>query len=387
MIFGDKNINEPIRWAMVGGGNGSQIGYTHRSAALRDFNFDLLAGAFDENPSNGREFGVRLHVASERCYPNYKVMFAEEAERPDGIEAVSVATPNFTHFEITKAALEAGLHVICEKPLCFTMDEAEELRRLSEQKNKVVGITYGYSGHQILRHARRMIANGNLGEIRIINMQFAHGFHNTEVERNSSSTKWRIDPRRAGPSYVLGDIGTHPLYLSEMLVPELKIKRLMCTRKSFVKSRAPLEDNAYTIMEYDTGAVGMVWSCAVNAGSMHGQKIRIIGEKASLEWCDEHPNQLRYEVQGEPARVLDRGMGYLEPEALDEDRIGPGHAEGLFEAWSNLYRRFAIAMRARERGEKLDIWYPDIRSGVEGVRWIVNCVKSADLDGIWVTYE
>lgn len=240
MIFGDKNINEPIRWAMVGGGNGSQIGYIHRSAALRDFNFDLLAGAFDENPSNGREFGVRLHVASERCYPNYKVMFAEEAERPDGIEAVSVATPNFTHFEITKAALEAGLHVICEKPLCFTMDEAEELRRLSEQKNKVVGITYGYSGHQILRHARRMIANGNLGEIRIINMQFAHGFHNTEVERNSSSTKWRIDPRRAGPSYVLGDIGTHPLYLSEMLVPELKIKRLMCTRKSFVKSRAPL---------------------------------------------------------------------------------------------------------------------------------------------------
>lgn len=140
-------------------------------------------------------------------------------------------------------------------------------------------------------------------------------------------------------------------------------------------------------MEYDTGAVGMVWSCAVNAGLMHGQKIRIIGEKASLEWCDEHPNQLRYEVQGEPARVLDRGMGYLEPEALDEDRIGPGHAEGLFEAWSNLYRRFAIAMRARERGEKLDIWYPDIRSGVEGVRWIVNCVKSADLDGIWVTYE
>jgi len=164
----------------------------------------------------------------------------------------------------------------------------------------------------------------------------------------------------------------------------------MCVRQSFVRSRAPLEDNAYTIMEYDTGAVGTVWSSAVNAGSMHGQKVRVVGSKASLEWWDERPNQLVYEVQGRPAQALERGMGYLYPEALADDRIGAGHPEGLFEAWSNLYRRFAQAMDATDRGDAAllrTVRYPDIHAGVEGVRWVENCVRSADRGGAWVDYE
>ncbi|MDU8925263.1 Gfo/Idh/MocA family oxidoreductase [Pasteurellaceae bacterium LIM206] len=272
MIYGEKVVERPIRWAMVGGGKGSQIGYIHRSAALRDFCFELVAGAFDIVPERGKSFGKNLHVSEERCYPDYKTMFAEEAKRSDGIEAVSIATPNGTHFEICKAALEAGLHVICEKPLCFTYAEALELKRLVEQKRKILGVTYGYAGHQIIEEGRRLVADGALGEIRIINMQFAHGFHNVAVERNTASTKWRVDPKFAGPSYVLGDVGTHPLYLSEVMVPQLKIKRLLCTRQSFVKTRAPLEDNATTLMEYDNGAVATVWSSGVNCGSMHGQK-------------------------------------------------------------------------------------------------------------------
>lgn len=387
MIFGNKVIEKPLRWAMVGGGYGSQIGYIHRSAALRDFNFELLAGAFDVDPQKGKEFGVQMHVDPDRCYSDYRTMFAEDVKRPDGIQAVSIATPNGTHYEICKAALEAGLHVVCEKPLCFTSTEAEELAALANKNNKVIGITYGYSGHQMIEQAREMVADGALGEIRIINMQFAHGFHNVAVEANTASTKWRVDPKIAGPSYVLGDIGTHPLYLSEVIAPNLKIKRLMCSRQSFVKSRAPLEDNAYTIMEYDTGAVGTVWSCAVDAGSMHGQKIRIIGEKASLEWWDEHPNQLRYEVQNKPAQVLERGMGYLSPQAVAEDRIGAGHPEGLFEAWANLYRRFAMAMVAKDNKQEIDFWYPDTKAGIEGVRWVENCVRSADDGGIWVDYK
>jgi hypothetical protein len=150
----------------------------------------------------------------------------------------------------------------------------------------------------MIEQAREMIARGDLGEIRIVQMQFAHGFHSDGVEAASAAARWRVDPKFAGPSYVLGDIGTHPLYLSEVMAPELKIRRLMCSRQSFVKSRAPLEDNAFTLMEYDTGAIGYVWSSAVNAGSMHGQKVRVIGSKASVEWWDEHPNQLRYEIQG-----------------------------------------------------------------------------------------
>ncbi len=390
MINGERLTERPIRWAMVGGGRGSQIGYIHRSAALRDRTFDLVAGAFDLDPERGRAFGTELGLDPTRCYPDYEAMFSAEAARPDGIEAVSVATPNNTHFAICRAALEHGLHVVCEKPLCFTVAEAEELRRLAAQRNRVVGVTYGYAGHQMIEQARAMVAAGELGEIRLVNLQFAHGFHSAPVEEANPSTRWRVDPRFAGPSYVLGDVGTHPLYISEVILPHLRIKRLLCARQSFVKSRAPLEDNAVTLMEYDNGAFGTVWSSAVNAGSMHGQKVRVVGEKASIEWWDERPNQLSFEVQDQPARVLERGMGYLHAEGFADDRIGAGHPEGLFEAWGNLYRRFAIAMDASDRGDAArlaGLRYPDIDAGIEGVRWVENCVRSADAGGVWVAYE
>lgn len=390
MINGEKLIEKPIRWAMIGGGRGSQIGYIHRSAALRDSSFQLVAGAFDINAERGKDFGVKLGVDPDRCYPDYLTMFKEEAKREDGIQAVSVATPNGTHFEICKAALESGIHVVCEKPLCFTVAEAKILKDLTQKNNLIVGVTYGYSGHQVIQQARKMIENGELGEIRIVNMQFAHGFHANAVEESNASTKWRVDPKVAGPSYVLGDVGTHPLYISEVMMPNMKIKSLMCSRQSFVKSRAPLEDNAFVIMNYENGAVGTVWASAVNCGSMHGQKVRVIGSKASIEWWDEQPNQLRFEVQGEPVRILERGMDYLYKEALVDDRIGGGHPEGLFEAWSNLYYRFAIAMDAANRNDTeflKDFWYPDINAGFEGIRWIENCVESADNGSVWVDYE
>jgi predicted dehydrogenase len=389
MINGSNILARPIRWAMVGGGENSQIGYIHRSAALRDRNFELVAAALDIDPERGRAFGQQLGIDTARCYPDYLSLFELEAQRPDGIEAVSIATPNGTHYAITRAALEAGLHVICEKPLCFTLDEAEALRDLAKSKGRIVGLTYGYAGHQLIEQARAMIAAQELGEIRMVHMQFAHGFHSAPVEAQSQAMQWRVDPRQAGPSYVLGDVGTHPLYLSKVMLPEFKIKRLMCSRQSFVASRAPLEDNAYTLMEYESGAMGMVWSSAVNAGSMHGQKIRVIGSRASLEWWDERPNQLSFEIQGQPAQVLERGMGYLHPDALRDDRIGGGHPEGLFEGWSNLYRRFALAMDAANRGDAkalVALRYPDIDAGVDGVRWVERCVESANNDAAWVAY-
>ncbi|CAO98421.1 Gfo/Idh/MocA family protein [Erwinia tasmaniensis] len=389
MINGIKPLDRSLRWGMVGGGGTSQIGYIHRSAALRDNTFTLLAGAFDIDAERGRAFGTSLGVDSHRCYADYETLFRQEAERADGIEAVSIATPNNTHFAICKAALEYGLHVVCEKPLCFTTAEAEALAELSQKQNKIVGLTYGYSGFQLIQQARSMIAEGLLGDIRIVNMSFSHGFHNEAVELDNPSTRWRVDPKFVGPSYVLGDLATHPLFLAETLLPALKIKRLMCSRQSFVKTRAPLEDNAFVLMEYDNGAVGSLWCSAVNSGSMHGQRIRAIGSKASIEWWDEQPNQLRYEVQGEPVRILERGMSYLAPHVLEEDRISGGHAEGLFEAWSNLYRRFAIAMDATDRGDKALLarfWYPDVHAGVAGVRWVERCVESADAGAIWVDF-
>ncbi|MBY4839051.1 Gfo/Idh/MocA family oxidoreductase [Pantoea sp. DY-15] len=389
MINGIKALDRSLRWGMVGGGGTSQIGYIHRSAATRDNNFTLLAGAFDINAERGRAFGTSLGIDADRCYADYETMFAAEAARADGIEAVSIATPNNTHFTICRAALNAGLHVVCEKPLCFTAAEADELEQLCAEKKKIIGVTYGYAGHQLIHQAREMIAAGLLGEIRIINMQFAHGFHNEAVELQNESTKWRVDPRFVGPSYVLGDLATHPLFIAETMVPHLQVKRLLCSRQSFVKTRAPLEDNAFVMMEYDNGAVGTMWASAVNCGSMHGQKVRVIGEKASLEWWDEQPNQLRYEVQGEPVKILERGMGYLHQSALADDRIGGGHPEGLFEAWSNLYRRFALAMDATDRDDQAflkDFWYPDAHAGLMGVRWVEQCVKSADAGATWIAY-
>ncbi|MCE0490930.1 Gfo/Idh/MocA family oxidoreductase [Pantoea sp. Mb-10] len=388
MINGIKPLESSLRWGMVGGGETSQIGYIHRASALRDNTFTLVAGAFDIDAGRGRAFGEALGLSPERCYADYQTLFTEEAKREDGIQAVSIATPNNTHFAVCCAALEANLHVVCEKPLCFTGEEAAHLVRLSREKKKIVGVTYGYAGHQLIHQAREMIAQGLLGEIRIVNMQFAHGFHNASVEQHNASTRWRVDPRLVGPSYVLGDLATHPLCLAETMAPALKIRRLLCSRQSFVKSRAPLEDNAFVLMEYENGAVGSLWASAVNCGSMHGQKIRIIGEKASIEWWDEQPNQLRYEVQGEPVRILERGMDYLHPRARADDRIGGGHPEGLFEAWANLYRRFAIAMDATDRGDIAflnDFWYPDVHSGLTGVRWVEDCVRSAEAGSVWVT--
>lgn len=386
MINGEKILDHPIRWAMVGGGRGSQIGYIHRSSALRDNSFQLLAGAFDINPERGRDFGIQLGVAPERCYPDYKTLFAEEAKRPDGIEAVSIATPNGTHYEICKAALTAGLHAVCEKPLCFTHAQAKELVRLADSRNLVVGVTYGYSGHELIEQGRQMISHGDLGEIRIIRMQFPYGAYASTVEEKDPAAKWRMEPKTAGPSFVLGDVGTHVLFLAETMVSDFKIKNLLCLTKSFVKTRQ-LEDNAFVLMNLESGAQATCWSSAINCGTLHGQKIRIIGSKASIEWFDERPNQMSYEVEGEPVRILERGGAYLYPEARREDRISGGHSEGLFDAWANLYRRFAIAMQAAGKGKKVDFWYPDIHAGAQGVKWVEKCVESAVNGSSWVDYN
>lgn len=389
MLNGEKKIARPLRWAMIGGGRLSQVGYKHRSGALRDNTaFQLVAGAFDIDAQRGRDFGVNIGVEASRCYDNYSQMFTTEAKRPDGIEVVTIATPNGTHYEITRAALSAGLHVICEKPLFFTSAEVREIKQLAAEKGLIVGVTYGYSGHQMLLQMRKMIANGDIGDVRMVEMQYTHGFSaNDSADKFSDAQKWRVDPRIAGPSFVLGDLSTHTVYLSQLVLPELKVKSLLCDRQSFIPSRAPLEDNAMVLMHYHGGAVGRLWTSAINAGSMNSQKIRVIGSKASLQWSDYQPNELVYEVQGQPNQVMHHGMPYLDESALADDRLGALHTEGLTESWSNIYLKFALAIDAKQRGDEAalsQMVYPDIDAGLEGVRWIENCVRSADGGSVWV---
>lgn len=392
MLNGERVIPRPLRWGMIGGGRLSQVGYKHRSGALRDNTaYRLVASAFDLDAARGRDFGINLGMDPDRCYDNYQQLIEQEAAREEGVEVVSIATPNGTHFEITRAALQAGIHVICEKPLFFTTAEAREIKELAEKKGLIVGVTYGFSGHPLLMQMRAMIANGELGDIRMVEMQYTHGFSaNESADKFSDAQKWRVDPQIAGPTFVLGDISTHTFYISQLVLPELKIASLLCDRQSFIPSRAPLEDNAMVLIRYQSGAVGRMWASSINAGSMDSQSIRIIGSRASLEWTDSSPGELKYEVQGQPNQTMHHGMPYLHESALADERLGALHTEGLAESWANIYLKFAIAISAKQNGDEERLGklvYPDINAGLEGVRWLENCVRSADNGSTWVNYE
>jgi predicted dehydrogenase len=384
MFTEGKLLQRPLRWAMVGGGKGSQIGYSHRDAAGRDALVQLVAGAFDIDAARGREFGTSIGLDPLRCYADYQSMFAAEALRADGIEAVTIATPNNSHYAITKAALLAGLHVICEKPLTIDTTEAEELRDLAQAKGRVLAVMYGYTGYEMVQQARAMVQNGELGDIRIIQMQFAHGYHATEVEGSDPGTKWRVTPAVSGPTYVIGDLATHCFQMGA-LISGLKVESLSCMRSSFVASRAPLEDDAHVMIRYHGNAVGTVWASAVNIGSAHGIKVRVIGSKGSVEWWDEHPNQLKVAFIGKPEMTYERGHGYLDSTARFE-RVGGGHPAGYFDAWANLYRRFALAMSSEPGARALlgDQWIPTVEDGLEGVRFMLCCAQSADAGSQWI---
>lgn len=392
MINGEKKITRPLRWGMVGGGRTGNVGYKHRLGALRDnTSFEMVCGAFDLKYDRCVDFGQNLGLSKDRLYHDYKEMFEKEKGRPDGVEVIDIATPNFQHFEICKAALEAGFHVICEKPLFFKVEEGEEIMKLAKEKHRFVGVTYGFSGSQLLLQMRQMVKNGDLGKITMVDLQYTHGFGcDATADVKAEGQKWRVDPAKAGPSFVLGDLSTHTFYMSELICPELKLKELLCDRQAFVGSRYPLEDNAYVLMHYEGGAVGRMWASAVNAGCMDGHRIRIVGSKASIEWADNQPNELIYQVQGEPIRKMIRAMPYLYDECNADERLGALHAEGLPESWANIYLKFAIAIDATNRNdqETLDkLVLPDLSHGVDGIRWVTKCVESADKGGVWVDFQ
>jgi len=390
MINGERTITRPLRWGMIGGGRTGQVGYKHRTGAQRDGTYQLVAGAFDLDAARGRDFGTRLGLVAERCYATYQDLIAGETNRADGVEVVSIATPNFTHHEITKACLKAGLHVICEKPLFFSVAECDEIAELAAKKGLIVGVTYGFTGHPLVRQMAAMVAKGLLGDIRIVDMAYTHGFNAGDDVGAPEAVKWRTNARTAGPTFVLGDIGTHLFYLSEVVLPHLKVRKLLCDRTAFITSRAPLEDHATVLMHYDNGARGRLWASSVDAGNMGSQRYRFVGSKASVAWSDSHPDQLIYEVQGEPGRVLHHGMPYLESESLAIDRMGALHTEGLGDSWSNIYLWIAEAIDAAKRGDKEFLrahHYPGIKAGTEGVRFLESCVRSADAGATWVDFK
>ena len=378
----------PLRYGMVGGGATSQIGDSHRIALRWDSYYDLVAGAFDVDAERGRQFGASLGLASDRCYADYQQMVAAESAREDGIDVVGVMTPNSTHYAIAKAFIEAGFNLILEKPITTTTEDALDLIRLAREKDVLCASMYGYSGYPMVRQARALVANGDLGEITVVQTEFAHGNYATAVEQHSEGAAWRNDPKTSGGTFVLGDVGTHALHLATFITGQ-QVRELSTDRQSFVSGRV-LEDNAHVLLRFEKGAAGFLWASGVAVGHRHGLAIRVYGTKAGIAWDQEHPNQLHYAPLGQTPRTLELDSPELLPPAQRVLRVMPGHPEGYFEAFVNVYSDFAESLLAKRSGAAPDLLcldYPTLEDGAHGVKFLEACVESANYNGRWCSAE
>lgn len=376
----------PIRLGMVGGGQGAFIGAVHRLAARMDGEFQLVAGALSSDPERAKASAAELGLAPDRSYGSFQEMAKAEARRADGIEAVAIVTPNNMHFPPAKAFLEAGIHVICDKPLTSTLADARKLAALVEKSGKLFVLTHNYTGYPMVRQAREMVEKGVLGKIRLVQGEYPQDWLTTNIEAGGQKqAAWRTDPKQSGAGGSTGDIGTHTYNLARF-VTGLELEELAADLDSFVAGRL-LDDNAHIMLRFKGGAKGMIWASQVAPGNENGLKLRVYGEKGGLEWTQADPNYLWYTPFGEPKRLLTRGGAGAGAAAARVTRVPPGHPEGYLEGFANIYAEAARAIRAaRRKGGKLppDVIYPTVQDGVEGVAFVEACVRSSKKNGAWM---
>ena len=373
-----------LNWGMIGGGEGSQIGPAHRIGAALDGLYEMQAGALDANPEKGRGYAIRLGLAPERAYGGWKEMLAGESNREDRLDLVTVATPNSTHYEITKAFLEAGINVLCEKPMTVTVAEAEDIAATAKRTGSICAVNYGYSGYALVRHMRAMVARGDLGKIRLIKAEFAHGFHADAADADNPRVRWRYDPAEAGISAQFADCGIHALHMASFIAGQ-NAKELTADFISCLPGRA-LEDDAMVSIRMDGGAMLRLWTSSVAVGSMHGLNIRVFGEKGGLRWAQQWPDQLYWTPLNAPTVTLERGGPGLSPEADRASRIAIGHAEGMPLAFANIYSDLAEVIAARKQARApnpLACHYPTAVDGLRSIAAIKAAVDSAGAGGAW----
>ncbi len=374
-----------LKWGMIGGGEGSQIGPAHRLGAGLDGAFEFVAGALDHRPEAGRAYGQTLGLAADRAYGNWQEMLAGETAREDRIDLVTVATPNKTHFEITKAFLEAGFHVLCEKPMTMTVDEGEEIVRLSQSTGRICAVNYGYSGYSLVRHMRAMVARGDLGAIRLVKAEFAHGHHADAADADNPRVRWRYDPEQAGVSAQFADCGIHALHMASFVIGQ-EVTELSADTVSCISSRV-LEDDAMVNLRFDGGAVGRLWTSSIALGRQHGLTLQVFGETGGLRWSQEHPNQLYWMPLGGRLEVIERGAGGLSPEADRSSRVTVGHAEGMPLAFANIYSDLAEAISAEKEGRTMDSaanLFPRAEDGLRSMAAVFSVAESGKARGAWV---
>ena len=392
MVSGRKveSGDGPIRFGMVGGGQGAFIGAVHRIAARLDNEFQLVAGALSSDPDRARASAAELGLDPGRSYGTFAEMAKEEARRPDGIEAVAIVTPNHMHYPAAKAFLEAGIHVICDKPLTATLADAKKLAALAEKSGRLFVLTHNYTGYPMVRQARETVAKGVLGDIRIVQAEYPQDWLTEKIEDSGQKqASWRVDPKRSGAGGSTGDIGTHAYNLARF-VSGLELESLSADLDAFVPGRQ-LDDNAHVLLRFKPQrnappAKGMIWASQVAPGNENGLKLRIYGTKGGLEWVQADPNYLWYTPFGQPKQLLTRAGAGAMPVAGRVTRIPSGHPEGYLEGFANIYQEAARAIRAaRRKGGKpaKDVVYPTVRDGVEGVAFVEACVKSSSKNGAW----
>ena len=382
---GDPAAGRRIRLGMVGGGQGAFIGAVHRLAARMDDQYDFVAGALSSTPEKSIASGNELGLCPDRNYRDFVAMAAAEMHRPDGIEAVAIVTPNHMHFPAAKTFLEAGINVICDKPLTTTVAEAVELARLVNAKGLIFAVTYNYSGYPMIRQAREMARSGELGDIRLVHGEYPQDWLATPLENTGQKqADWRTDPARSGAGGCVGDIGTHTYQLS-CFVSGLELDSLNADLTSFVPGRK-LDDDAQVMLRFKGGAKGGIWASQVAVGNENGLKLRVYGTKAGLEWMQADPNYLWFTPYGEPKRLITRGGAGAGTLAGRVTRVPPGHPEGYLEGFANIYTEVARAIRARRTGKpaEAEVTFPGVDDGLKGVAFIEACVKSSAAGGLWV---
>ncbi|MCB1449704.1 MAG: Gfo/Idh/MocA family oxidoreductase [Nitratireductor sp.] len=373
-----------LRWGMVGGGDGSQIGPAHRISAGLDGQFEFVAGALDHNPEAGRKFARKLGISADRAYGDWREMLAGERAREDRIDLVTVATPNATHFEITKSFLEAGFHVLCEKPMTITVEEGEEIVALARSTGKICAVNYGYTGYSLVRHMRAMVARGDLGKIRLVVAEFAHGHHADAADLDNPRVRWRYDPKQAGVSAQFADCGIHAMHMASFVTGQ-EVTQLSADCVSCLPGRE-LEDDAMVNFRMTGGTVGRLWTSSVAIGRQHGLTIQLFGENGGLRWAQEQPNQLYYMPLGGRLEVIERGAANLSPEADRSSRVTIGHAEGMPLAFANIYLDLAEAIRAGKEGRPMDPaanLYPRAEDGLRSMAAVYAVAQSGKENGAW----
>ncbi len=377
-----------LRMAMVGGGEGAFIGGVHRMAAALGQQIELVAGCFSRDPENTRRTGQSLYLDPGRCYASYEEMAAREAQLPADrrIDFVTIVTPNHLHFPIARTFLNAGFHVVCDKPMTFTVDEAERLVQLVEERKLVFALTHNYTGHPLIRHARHLFRSGAMGSVRKVIVEYLQDFLMLPHEKlGQKQAAWRVDPLQSGEGGTLGDVGTHCVNLLEFVTGD-PIVGLCADKSTFLPGRT-LEEDVNALLRFRGGGKGVLTISQVATGEENGLKLRVYSTQGAILWEQENPNYLQLYKYGEPRQTLTRGQGYLSPDAAECTRVPTGHPEGYLEAFATIYDGLVRAIRRHHDGQPLAIAeydFPTVHDGLRGMQFIHAAVQSAKAGSTWV---